>query len=742
MKKQVIKRIFFILFALILSLRVFTLAQEKKDVTVEWIYSGGPNQAFALPQVNWLNDGTALVYDVRKPFKERTFEKLNPVTGRRQSILDMDEAVTSLRDLLGPGYNAAVIGYPLSFDESGQRAVYLFEGDVFVLEFEEAEFSRITNTEEEESAVNFSPDGKKIAFVRGNDLYVYDLEKSMEKALTTTGSETLLNGTLSWVYWEEIFARRDIGYWWSGDSEAIAFLETDESQVGIMQYKDFKPQYPRIVKQRYPKVGTANPVVRVGVVEIESGDITWAGLSVHSYEYICRVKWLPFSKKYSVQTMPRDQYELDLYFVDRYTGKPEPVMTETNEAWVNIHDDLYFLKDGKYFIWASERDGYEHLYRFTMDGKLVNQITEGEWAIRSSGGGPFWLRQAVSAIDEKNGWIYFTALKKSSIEKHLYRIRFDGTGMERLSKEDGTHGITFSPEGDYYFDNYSNITTPPSLKLYKADGEEIMTLAEPKTDYLEPYEIQYPELFTIPAKDGFPLPAHIVKPKNFDPNKKYPVIMHVYGGPSAPQVANAYNYPNFFNQVLMDEGYLCVEVDPRVSTAKSKKLENLIYKNAMSDVELSDLVDAVQWLKKQSYVDPDRIGIWGWSGGGCYTLLGMSRSKEFKAGIAVAAVMDWRYYDTKWGECAMKLPQDNPEGFERAALVNYAKDLHGRLMLVHGTYDDNVNPQNVWHYIDELIKANKMFDLMIYPMRKHGISDRPARIHLYNRMVEFWKKNL
>jgi len=726
----------------ILLLTVFTTAQEKREVSVEWIYGGGPNKAFTLPRIQWLNDGNALLYDMRKPLRERTFEQLNPETGRRTSVLDMDEAVSSLQSLLGKRYNAARIGFPLSFDDSGQRAVYLFENDIFVLEFAEAQFSRITDTEEEETSVNFSPDGKKLAYVRDNNLYCYDLEKKAEKALTVSGTETLLNGTLSWVYWEEVFARRDIGYWWSDDSKAIAFLESDESSVGIMEFVDFRPEYPRIIKQRYPKVGTANPVVRVGVAEIESGDITWAGLSVHSYEYICRVKWLPGSKDYAVETMDRSQYRLDIYFVDRYTGKPSYVMKETNEGWVNIHDDLYFLKDGSHFIWSSERDGYEHLYRFTMDGKPANQITKGKWAIRSSGGGPFWLRQAVSAIDEDNGWIYFTALEKSSIEKHLYRIKFDGTGMERLTREDGTHGITFRPDGKYYFDNYSTITTPPSLKLYKTDGEHVLTLAGPNSDFLEPYEIQYPELFTIPAKDGFPLPAHILKPKDFEPNKKYPVIIHVYGGPSAPQVANSYNYPNFFNQVLMDEGYLCVEIDPRVSTAISKKLENLVLKNPMSDTELKDLVDAVQWLKKQPYVDPDRIGIWGWSGGGCFTLLALSRSKEFKAGIAVAAVTDWRYYDTKWGETAMKLPQDNPEGFERAALVNYAKDIHGRLFLVHGTYDDNVHPQNMWHYVDELIKANIMFDLMIYPMRKHGIADRPARIHLFNRMVEFWRKNL
>jgi dipeptidyl-peptidase-4 len=375
-----------------------------------------------------------------------------------------------------------------------------------------------------------------------------------------------------------------------------------------------------------------------------------------------------------------------------------------------------------------------------MDGRLVNQITKGNWAIRASSG-PFWLRKAVTGIDEEDGWIYFTALEKSSIERHLYRIRFDGTGMERISREEGTHAVTFSPDTGYYFDRYSNISTLPSLSLHKNDGTRSAVLAEPRTELLAKFDMQYPELTTVPADDGFPLPAQILKPKDFNPQKKYPVVIHVYGGPSAPRVSNSWQFANYLGQILLRIGYLFVQFDNRSATAISKKLETTVVKQLYGDHELRDLLAAVKWLKSQSYVDPDRVGIWGSSGGGCYTLLAMTRSKEFKAGISVAAVTDFYYIDSGV-EYVMKLPQDNPEGYEKTALVNYAKDLHGRLLLVHGTYDDNVHIQNTWHFADELISAGKMFDMMIYPMRKHGFRDNPARIHLGNTMIEFWKKHL
>jgi dipeptidyl-peptidase-4 len=417
------------------------------------------------------------------------------------------------------------------------------------------------------------------------------------------------------------------------------------------------------------------------------------------------------------------------------------ILRETDEAWVNINDDFYFLETGE-FIWQSERDGYAHLYRFREDGGLVNQVTRGPWALRSSGG-PFWLRQSVVNIDEDRDLIYFTALEKSSIERQLYRTRFDGTGLDRISVEDGVHRTGFSPNGEYYLDTYSNSSTLPGLSLHKRDGTQVHTIAEPRSELLQGLNLQTPELFTIPAADGFPMPAQILKPKDFDPNKPYPLIFHVYGGPSAPTVFNQWQGSSlFYDNLLLERGFLVVKFDHRSATAISKKLENRLRLMMSGPREIEDIVDGIRWLKSQSYVDPDRVGIWGWSGGGSFTLNAMTNTTEFKAGISGAPVTDWHYYDTKWGEFAMKRPQDNPDGYDKTSFVKSAKNLHGRLLLIHGTYDDNVHPQNSWHFIDELIKENIMFDMMFYPMRKHGFEDKPARIHRQTKMIEFWDINL
>ena len=714
---------------------------DDNRITVEWIYSDTAKAIAAVHKYQWLEDNTAILFDTRLEKKERTFLKLDPQTQSELGpAVDREKAVASLQEYLGKEDSTEYLEWPLSFDPYGNYAVYLYKKDIFLLDLASSEFRRVTQTETAEKAPRFSPDGSRLAFVRENDLYIYDLAANREKRLTSDGSDTILNGTVSWVYWEEIFGRRDIGYWWSEDSRALVFLQTDESAVTKMHYVDFKPAVPRLITQRYPKAGTDNPVVKVGLMEIDSPQIKW--IKLEPYEYICRVKWHQDNQWFSVQTMNRAQTELNLFYIDRNTGKNlGKVLTETDTGWVNINDDLYFLESGN-FLWQSERDGYAHLYQFNEDGSLVGQVTKGSWALRSSGG-PFWLRQSVVNIDEEHSQVYFTSLEKSSIERHLYRIGLDGSGLQRITREEGVHKVSFSPDGKYYFDTYSNINTLPAFALYSRDGERLTVIAEPRQELLEELQLQTPELFTIPTTDGFLMPAQILKPKDFNPGKKYPLIFNIYGGPSAPTVFNRWQGLSlFFDNMLLNRGYLVVKFDHRSATAISKILENRLLKMASGPREIVDIVDGIRWLKSQPYVDPNRVGIWGWSGGGSFTLNSMTNTREFKAGISVAPVTDWHYYDTKWAEFTMKRPQDNPEGYEKTSFVKTAKNLHGRLLLVHGTYDDNVHPQNSWHFIDELVKENIMFDMMFYPMRKHGIADDPAKIHLYNKMLEFWQEYL
>lgn len=712
----------------------------KRELTLEWIFGPEGRTVASLPQTAWLDDGSLVILDNRRPPNERTFEKLNPATNERRAIVDATRALTDLKRAV-EGVNAPSLPWPLAFDGSGTHALYLFKGDVFLLELSNARFRQLTSTPAEETSASFAPNGRRVAYVRTNNLYFFDLETNRETQITRDGSETLLNGTLSWVYWEEVFGRRDIGYWWSPDSQALAYLQSDESEVDLTYFVDFVPFSPRVIRQRYARAGRANPRVRLGITELGHDSTTWIPINDKPFEYIVRAKWLPDGRRLSVATMPRLQTELNLYFADRKTGKATHVLTETDPGWVNMNDDLYFFNDGQHFLWPSERDGYMHLYRYRMDGTLANQVTKGRWALASAGGLAFWVRQAIVGVDEKNGWIYFTAQEQSSIERHLYRVRPDGSGFMRISKEPGTHRVSMSPDTRYFLDRYSDVRTLPSLRLHASEGQVVQALAAPRPQLLAPYDVQYPELFTIPASDGFAMPAEVLKPKSFRADRKYPVVMFIYGGTSAPQVTNAWQGDTLWNQILLDAGYVVVKVDNRAATGISKELENTVVKR-LGEAETPDLVDAARWLKKQSWVDPARVGVWGWSYGGFMTLNLMTRSQEFKAGISVAPVVDWRFYDTKWTEGPMRTPQENPQGYESASLIPLAKQLHGRLLIVYGTYDDNVHPYNEEAFIDALIKAGKRFDMMAYPMRQHGISDEAATLHLYHLMLDFWKANL
>ena len=721
---------------------VFSIVFPQKDndaLTVEWIHSEEAKSIAKVQQHIWLENNTAILYDNRIPIEERDFKILDPEKPDiLNSLMDIKKAVRSLNQILGD--SLAGLDWPIAFDLKGEKAIYIFNGDIFILEIKTSSFIQITNTIREEKSARFSPDGKHIAYIRENNLFTYSFLTNREIILTKTGSETILNGTLSWVYWEEIFGRQDIGFWWSDDSKYIAFLETDESMVAKMHYVDFKPQEPSLITQRYPKTGTKNPLVRIGLIDIKRKKTKWVQLE--PYEYICRVKWHPDNSRLFIQTMSRDQRKLDAFYVKRKSGRVlRKVFTEKDSAWVNINDDLYFLKDGK-FIWQSERDGFAHLYRFRDNGELINQVTKGEWALRSSGG-PFWLRQSVQSINEVKGRIYFTAMKESSVERHLYRSDLSGNNLKKISKESGVHSISCSPNGLYYLDKFSNSKTPPNLSLYNIDGEVVKVIDKPQIDLASKINLQTPELFTIPTRDGFPMPAQILKPHNFDEKNKYPLIYHIYGGPSAPTVFNSWQGTSLlYDNILLQNGYIVVRFDHRSATAISKRLENRVHLMISGPIEMEDIVDGIQWLKSKNYVDEDRVGIWGWSGGGSFTLNAMTNTSEFKAGISGAPVTDWRYYDTKWGEFAMKRPQDNPDGYDKTSFVKTAKNLKGRLLLIHGTYDDNVHPQNSWHFIDELIKHDIMFDMMFYPMRMHGFKDTPAKIHRQKKMIEFWKNYL
>jgi len=702
-------KFFFSQFALAIIVCASSALAQDERLSLEWVFSEEGKTATSLPDHAWLDNGLLMLYDKRAPKAERTLESYNPDNGRRRTVVNAKKVIEAFTAQFEPEEPIEELGWPASFDPTGRWAVYERSGDIVLLDLRSNEITPVAATDAEEKSARFSPDGRWLAFVRDNDLYAWDVNEQTEKRLTADGSETLMNGTVSWVYWEELLGRVDQGYFWSPDSTSIAYLQSDDSGVGIMHFVDFEPNLPKLIEQRHPKPGEANPRVRAGVVSLEDTKTT--------------------------------QTALDLFIADASTGKADHVMREANDGWVNVHDDLYFLDNGN-FIWQSERDGYAHLYQFAANGDLVNQVTKGEWALRSSVGTPR-MKQSVAFIGDDQQHIWFTGLEKASTERHLYRINIDGSGMQRISTEDGAHRIWFRPDGAYYLDASSALDRPPSLSLHRPNGDMQATVTAPADDIPERFDLQRWEMMTVNARDGFSMPAMILKPRFFDAEKKYPAVVYVYGGPSAPTVVNAWgsNARSMYHQLLADQGVVVFYVDNRSAAGKSKTDANTIVRQLYGPVELNDLLDGIDWLKSQSYIDDERVGIWGWSGGGAMTLQAMTSSEEFAAGVAVAPVSDWRYYDTIYTERYMKRPQDNEEGYAVTSRVKRAADLHGRLLLVHGTYDDNVHPQNSWSFSDELIEAGITLDMMIYPMRKHSIGDDAAQLHVYKTMVEFWQRN-
>jgi len=717
-------------------------AAEVAEVTVEWMYSDEGENATRMPQLAWAGDGTLLLLDERRAEGDRCLERVDPRRGTRAPALDCAAALASLSVQVGEDAAPKALSWPDDLDRAGRQALYTVADDLFVLDLAASRFRRLTRTPAAETVGSFAPDGSRVAFVRDNDLWVAELASGVEHRLTADGAATVRNGELSWVYWEEVFDHEAKGYWWSPDSSSIAFLRSDESAVSELLWPDFRPAVPQVHRQRYPKAGGINPRVSLGVVRAGGGGTVLVAAEQMPAEYVLGVGWTPDSRHVAVQVSDREQTRLDLYLVARADGSARRVLSDPDEAWVNQHE-LQFLADGR-FVWSSERDGHTHLYLYAADGTLLGQLTSGDWSVRSHDS---FYGEALGStwVDEAEGTVYFTGRRESPLEWHLYRVGLDGRGLERVTREPGVHRVSFSPDRASWTDLHSGHCAPPSLTLRRRDGGSIPVAAS-REGLLQAFGWQCPELLTVPADDGTPLQVRLVRPKPFDPARRYPAILYIYGGPSAPVVRDSFTYSFArnaeFDQILAARGYVVMNVDPRSATAASKRDQDRVVGRVWSDLELADMLAGVRWLKAQPWVDGGRVGVWGWSGGGTSTLLLMTRSREFKAGIAIAGNYDWAWYDTKFAEAYMKTPAGNPEGYAHTSLVARAKDLHGRLMLVHGTYDDNVHPQHTWAVVDELIKAGKPFDLMMYPMRKHGIDDRPARIDLYTRMLEFWQRHL
>lgn len=598
-----------------------------------------------------------------------------------------------------------------------------------------------------------NPSGTLIGFVRDRNLFLLDLRTGRETQLTRDGSEgKVINGTFDWVY-EEEFGLRD-GWSFSPDGQYIAYFKLDESAERNFTMMDLRGFYPEPYTFRYPKAGTPNAEVQVCTLSLAAktpkcfDTETWFK-GGDTYEYLARMSWTPkINGKHQVYMfrLNRDQNVLDLLYGDPQTGAVKKILTETEKTWVDVEseawansrtDKLTYLADGKHFVWRSEQDGWRHLYLYQNDGTKVRQLTKGEWEVSSFNG-----------IDEKNGHLFITGTKDGTTERHLYRIPLAGGQPSRLTDEAGVHAADLSADFKYFIDTYSDINTPPIVKLKTMDGKTVKVLEnnDKLIQFLAAYKLPKPHFMQIPGADGTMLNAFIIKPSTFDPNKKYPLLLHVYGGPGSQEVRNEWGgTERLWHMMLAEEkGVLVASVDNRGTGAKGKAFLGSIYKK-LGQLEAADQIAAAKWFGEQSYVDAGRIGIWGWSYGGFMTLMSMTSEggERFKAGLSVAPVGDWKQYDTIYTERYMSTPQKNEAGY-KVSPVGLAKNLkdHQKLLIVHGDADDNVHLQNTIQVVDALQQHGKQFSLMVYPGKNHGIYGGATRLHLYTMLTNFVLDNL
>ena len=722
-----------ILGALLLTLP--TLAQQKL-LTVEDIFDPVKKVNFngTTPTVRWLKDGKH--YLLSGATKGDTkIQKVDAATGEAVPFFDvakMQAALTALGGVTDADAKqlSSRSTYQMSNDE---RAVLInWNNDLFYYQLGSDKAVRVTNNPEEEVGETFSPDDRMLGFVRNNNMYVYDLAAQRERRLTTDGSPKVLNGRLDWVYQEELYGRGNFeAYWWSPDSTKLAYLRLDEKTVPEFTVVDHIPYDQGLEVTPYPKSGDPNPVVQLGIVNAAGGATRW----VDTYKYqpadllIVRVTWTPDGSKVVYQAQNREQTFLDLNFAGD-DGKSNTILHETSKTWVGINDNPNFLKDGS-FLWQSERSGWNHFYHYSPAGKLLRQVTDGRWEVSSFDG-----------LDEAKGLLYFTATEHSPIAPQAYRVKLDGTALTRITTGEGSHKVAISPDSKLFIDNWSDVNTPTQTRLYDVDGKLVRVVAENKVGALKEYKLGAIQLLQVKTRDGFEMEAMMIKPPDFDPQKKYPVLEFTYSGPHAPSVKNGWGGSAFmWHQMMAQKGYIIWICDNRTASGKSLESTWPVYKN-FGELELRDLEDGIAWLKSQPYVDGSRIGIWGWSYGGFLTSYALTHSQSFKMGIAGGTVSDWRNYDSIYTERYMQTPQNNPEGYWKSSPVHYAKDLHGKLLLIHGAIDDNVHVLNTIQFAYELQKAGKQFQLMLYPKSRHGVTDPVLVKHMRQMMTDFVLANL
>ena len=756
------------LWALLAALLPFS-SVAAESLTIERIFAAPDLSGASLRGARFSPDGKLVTYLQGKATNKDRLDIWAYDTIRRENRLLVDSAALVPQEAaLSPEEEArrerartsslsGIVEYDFSADS--RRLLIPLNGDLYLYDLTVAAdraVRRLTETAAAETDARFSPRGRYVSFVRDQNLYVIDLASGEERAITQGGAGVISFGMAEFIAQEEM--DRSTGYWWSPDETKIAYTRVDESPVDEVERFEIYAETVKVIRQRYPAAGRANAKVDLFVATLTNRGAEARELPAAAAGdgYLARVNWLPDSRSLAVQRQARDQQSLELLRIDIETGAAQRLLEERSQTWVDLYEELTFLKSRPAFIWASARSGYKHLYLYDLDGRLIRPLTSGNWMVVGDAG-----ERAVEAVDEKRGLVYFTANRDTPLERHLYSAPLDGSSdpieldkrVRRLSTTAGWHSSVLSGNGQLWLDTYSNPDTPPSLTLRRIDGRVIDVLVPNTLDASHPYAPfraahQRTEFGKLQADDGQTLYYQLIKPIDFDPAKRYPVIVDVYGGPGNQRVRNAWGgFPRgnegFFRQYLAQQGYVVFTLDNRGSGFRGTAFEGALYRR-MGSIEIADQVRGVEFLRSLPYVDARRVGVFGWSYGGYMALMAMVRAPDyFTAGIAGAPVTDWRLYDTHYTERFMSTPSDNADGYRDGMVMTHAKQLRGCLLVMHGMADDNVLFTHSTALFKSLQDLRKPFEVMPYPGSKHALMRFPnTGPHGYDTVARFFARTL
>ncbi len=705
------------------------LAAQDADLTLERIFASSELSP-TLADLTWIDEA---YYAVVEQNGDRTdLYRVEAASGRRELVVGGADLVP-----VGGATPVTIDEFTFSRDRSkillrtntirGWRRSAM--GTFYVWDVRSRTLTPVSASDGPQLAAKFSPDGRYVGFVRDHDLFVRDLTSGEERRLTSDGSEDVINGTTDWVYEEELSLWDAFRF--SPDGGRIAFWRLDQSAIRPFYLLDETALYPALTPVRYPKAGTANSDVRIGVVEIATGAVTWIDLGAERDIYVAAMDFADSAEEVWLTRLNRHQNRLDLLLANVRTGVSQVIMTDADPAWVDAEEPIW-LDGGRQFVYPSERDGYRQLFLFRRDGRLIRKITQGQWDVTD-----------VFGVDERGSVVYFTGAGDGALVRPVYRVGLNGGRLTRVSAEGGTHRAQFNPTYTLYVNTYSTAARPPVQVLRSADGRRVRDITPSGTAHanVEALGLVPPEYLRIPVADGVELNAYLIKPPGFDPSRQYPLLLYVYGGPGSQTVTNAWGGSrSLWHQLLAREGIVIASVDNRGTGARGRDFKKLTYLR-LGQIEAADQVAAARYLGSLPFVDARRMAIWGWSYGGYMSLMSLFTGGDvFAAAVSVAPVTDWRLYDTIYTERYMRTPQENAAGYRQGAPLAYVDQLQGDLLVIHGTGDDNVHSQNTTQLVQKLEEAGKQFDMRLYPNKAHGISGGTARVNVFG-YITGWLKN-